>query len=717
VSLAINTHVQAENILEEVIITAQKREESLQDAPIAISVLGEQRLESLGIDDLTDLMSGAIPALRVTPYPDNPQTLIINMRGVGTADPAQVTREAGVGIYQDGVYLGRSQGLGLDMVDLERIEVLKGPQGTLYGRNALGGAVNMISKKPSGEFHFKQVLGAGSFGYLKSLSQLELPETAGISSKLAFMRSKKDGWVDNDYSGAINFNEEDKKGARLALSWDGGDSVSVDYVYEQSSIEVGQQYYQFDKIPDLGGGFFFFDTALLEPERVEEARFGVPLEASEIEVGAQTLTFSVDISPDLTLKSITAYRDLEETLRTNYGGVFAAGVSSNSRLEQDQFSQELQLIGSTQQTQFILGAYWFEEQATAFDRSFGTVLFDPATGGNAVPVLVGQELFTLNAGRLVDVELQSWAVYGQLTWTPPVLQDRLDITLGARLSNDDKSGKRERDGGLLVNDQYQVDAERVDPMLSINYTWSENVSSYVRWATGYRAGGANMRSPTFRDYDEEELSSVEVGLKSELFDHRVRLNLASYATTYRDKQMDFLHPGSVSLVETINATQGDVKISGFEAELVALLGQGLQLSFDYAYTDWELQDQLNPLSNQLERFVIATAPRHSGAVSIDYTLPELSIGTVALHLDYNATDNYFYSPNNFNQGDARDVLNARITLSDVPLGSGQGTLKFALWSKNITDEQYIQYHINAVISEAVTYGEPRSSGIDVSFEY
>ena len=146
---------QQQTALEEVVVTAQKREEVLQEAPLAVTALSSEQLDRLGITNLGDLAQGAVPTLKVQPFPNSPATLIISMRGVGVADAGSITSEIPVGIYVDGVYIGRSQGLGADILDLERLEVLRGPQGTLYGRNSIGGAVNFVTRKPSGRIWFQ----------------------------------------------------------------------------------------------------------------------------------------------------------------------------------------------------------------------------------------------------------------------------------------------------------------------------------------------------------------------------------------------------------------------------------------------------------------------------------------------------------------------------------------------------------------------------------
>lgn len=705
--------------LEEVVVTAQKREESLQDVPIAVSALGQEGLKTLGIDNLGDLTAGYLPSLKVQPYFNGPSILVLSMRGVGSADPEQITKEMGVGVYIDGVYLGRTQGLSTSLADLERIEVLRGPQGTLYGRNSLGGAVNLISRRPSGEFGFEQTLSFGSYGYLKSLSHLNLPVTDNLAAKVSYLHKEKDGWVDNDDPGSENFYYEDSDGARLALSWNPIDTVTVDYAYEQSDIETTMGYFQFTDLPEIAPGMTFFDSSLVEDSRREDARFGLPLKPTETESEAHTLIAEWHFSESASLKSITSFRELDEDLFTNYGGVFATGLNIQRDTHQEQWSQEIQLLGNTPRLEYVVGAYWFEEEADMDNREFGTIAFNPATGPNAIPVVVGPELFILDPGTRVSAETESWAVFGQASWTVPgpMLNDRLKLTLGLRYTHDEKRSARSLAYGVPDTSKAKFDASRVDPMASVSWQWTENFSSYLKWASAYRAGGTNLRSTAFSPYDEEELTSTEIGIKSEWLDNRVRINAAIFDTSYEDKQLDFPNPMNPVETATINATNGDVEISGLELEVDAMLTEALRVSLRYNYLDASIEPQLNPFTGTQDRFEVQSAPRHSGSVQVQYDFPVTPIGLPSLSLTYTSSDDYFQNPQNFAHNDGWDLLHARLSLTEIRLGSLAGEFEVALWGNNLTDEEYITNGVSQAISNSALYGEPRTYGVDFRYYY
>jgi|TARA_B110000967_G_scaffold209568_1_gene266358 iron complex outermembrane receptor protein len=262
--------------LEEIIVTAQKHPESMQDTPIAMSVLSSTQLDLQGIIDLGGLSSGIISSLRIMPIGSTPSNLIISIRGNAPSDVSEVTRDGSVGIYLDGVYLARSHGFGLELPDLERIEVLRGPQGTLFGRNSIAGAVSLISKKPSGQLGLKQIISMGRFNELRTVTRLDLPEMAGLKIKFDYLHSERDGWVNNTAPDQSDYIAYNKDGGKLSVNWQPRDQLSVDYSYDNSNIEMVQKYMQFYK-DNLGS---FGD----EPDRLTETRLPVsPLKPPVVE--------------------------------------------------------------------------------------------------------------------------------------------------------------------------------------------------------------------------------------------------------------------------------------------------------------------------------------------------------------------------------------------------------------------------------------------------
>ncbi len=446
----VGVHAQQQRaVIEEIMVTAQKREESLQDAPISIAALGFEQLQMQGILGLADLEFGAIPSLKVRPFTNNPSTLVMSIRGIGEADPAQVTRELAVGVYLDGFYLGRAQGLGFDVADIERIEVLRGPQGTLYGRNAVGGAINLVSKRPDLEaFNLEQTLGFGNYGAFKSLTHLNLPLTDRFGAKLSYLHDERDGWVRN--SGGDDFSAHENRGARLALRFEPLDTLTIDYAFDWSDIEATQGYNQYARIEEVAPGVPWIGNQSVEPNRRKRARFPLPLKPSETEVQGHSLTLNWDIHPDHSLRYLGSYRKTDETTSTNYGGMFLVGLVVDAEIEQKQQSHELQAIGSLLdgQVDYVAGVYYFKEDVDEFNQGFGSLAVLDQNGDFFGPVLpynlfpLGGALYPLDDARVVAGDARSRAVFTQLTWRPPAMEDRLSATLGMRYTRDRKNATR-----------------------------------------------------------------------------------------------------------------------------------------------------------------------------------------------------------------------------------------------------------------------------------
>ena len=263
--------------LDEIIVTAQKREESLQSTPISIAVLGSEDLEKRGVASLGDFGSGAVPSLRITPVTGRPSSMNVTMRGINPGDATQISRDPTVGIYIDGVYLGRAQGLGAEMFDLERMEVLRGPQGTLFGRNAVGGALSMVSKRPTGEFGLDLTAGIRNFDGRNIKAHLNLPEFAGFKIKLDGVWSKRDGWVKNSLDGAKDWYGSNRRGIRASVLWEPTSNLNLLYSFDKSRDASVAGYPQLTRLP---GAPLFPALFSEETKRVREGRVGIPLEPS-----------------------------------------------------------------------------------------------------------------------------------------------------------------------------------------------------------------------------------------------------------------------------------------------------------------------------------------------------------------------------------------------------------------------------------------------------
>ena len=753
--------------LAEVIVTAQKRPENLQKTPISISVLNGEDLKNRHVESLVDLIAGGAPSLHIAPYASRPFNLILSIRGVGVmTDTNQPARDPGVGVYIDGVYLGRPQGLNAALYDVDRIEVLKGPQGTLFGRNTEGGALNITTKKPSGQFHLDVTGGAGNYGSYKSEVHLDLPEYHDFSVKIDGVITARDGVVSNPLAGASDFGAYNRRGVHAQVQWKPTDHFTANYSYDTGHDESTTLYQNLispgtNKVAPINP---------IQPNRVDTAAVGIPLQPS---IGTQfghALTLTWEVSPALAIKSISSYRELTQTQWQNgtATSVFTPNAQfarySLAEFQQHQYSQEFQAIGEVGRFKYVAGALAYHEHVEDMAQTFNSMQFNATgtaasvlpLGSNITPVAIDIPILFPHAGidRASRVSSDSYGLYGQATYTPPLFDDILHLTGGLRWTDDKKDGEL-----YVINNAVPVDAfgksgvlgfnkswSRVDPMVNLAVDVTPDVQAYGKWSTGYKSGGANSRSLSYGAFGPEEISMFELGAKSEFFEHRLRFNIAVYAGAYKNFQVDFTAPyysfdanGNVitsasttrTTTDTINAP-GNGHVSGVETEFMVAPMEGLTISGSYTYAHVHLPPTINPFPTFVPGvgMVVATTPttiyqeftpEHSVTGAIDYQLP-FEAFTLRAHLDG------YWDSGSF--GTDRDpspvisaiesqpglVFNGRISLADIQLASG-AKLAVSFWTRNLFNEQHL--YTRAISSTAIigTFNDPRTFGFEANARF
>lgn len=715
----------AQQGIEEVVVTAQKRQENLSEIPIAISAFSSETLAEKGITTLAGLAS-SVPSVTATPYPSSSNTLIMFMRGQGSANPMEITQDGAVGLYVDGFYIARPQSSTFDIADVERVEVLRGPQGTLYGRNTTGGAVNIISRKPSGQFGFKQDFTYGSFDQFRSLTSVDLPAFGDVAVKLSHLRSSKDGYVKN--LGASNdFNQEYQKASRLALRWQPAENFSADYVFETGKLNSTPVYYQspgWNGLPLAADGTTYYAA----PHRMKSSYREVDLPLSTSEYDGHSLTLNWDISDSLTLRSLTGYRDLDSYIYQDYVEIFFVPYTTIDTIVSRQVSQEFQVIGSAlnDQLNYVGGLYYFRESGHH------------------------REIIAQALDRFVKAESESAAIYGQLTWTPPILDNRFDVTVGGRYTKDKREASRDfslLNGPALpqavtANDESY---NRFNPALTLAYRFSDDLNVYAKWATGYRAGGSSEAAGLDNfgvSFSPEDITSYEIGVKSYAWDRRVRLNVAAFRSDLEDMQIAFTATSAdPSFTQAYNA--GNATIQGVEVDLLIAPTERFSVSVDYTYLDSEIK-KVDVIPNTIfsepgsqyrndadisRLFNVPYAAKHSVNIAADYTLFTFASGDLRFHVDYDWKDAFYVTTTSGAQipnsdlwrVSPRGLLNARLTLAlELPRGDHA---KISLWGKNLADSDY-EYFITALGGPLVGYSnlatawnEPSTFGIDISYQY
>lgn len=687
--------------IEIVTVTAQKREEVSQNVPLAISTLNSDALTKAGIVTLGDIQE-KVPSLSISPFNTTSSTMVVFMRGVGAQDTEQPTRDAGVGIYLDDIYLGRAQGLTSEMADLDRIEVLKGPQGTLYGRNTIGGAVKFITKKPTGVWGFKQTLDVANGGRYRALTSLNLPEAYNVSAKLSYLRTNRDGLVRNPGSGG-DFGKQADAGYRVALRWTPAAEVTVDYVHDHSHQDGTPLYVQ----RFTGGSAPYGVPVPLHSSRLGTAWRGSDLkQQDDYTADGNALTIQWDINGSTTLKSISSQRRLQSARLLDGENAYGLASLQYGSLDMKELSQEFLLSGifDLPKINYVAGVNYY--------RGYGDYATSTLLG--ALPVVDGTYRPPTMADAPVpiisDFENKSHAVYGQVSWTPAILNEKLDLIAGARYTVDNRSNQRTQGGALYDTEKGETRYSSFDPAFTIDYRWLDNFHTYFRVAKAFRAGGFNVRS--YKDeaaYSPEHLTAYELGLKSDWWDNRFQLNAAAFISKYRDIQIDGYD--SSFHVHTVNA--GDAIVNGFELDTVFIPVTGLEVSADYTYLDWRPDGDLSfgfPLARPAP-LQLPNLPEHKYDIALEYTFEPLDIGELSARADYSWTD--VTSPGTANERPSYGLLNARLALSGIAVGSDGARLDTALYAKNLLDKSYVTF--NTLGGGA--FGEKRVVGISLTYNY
>lgn len=717
--------------LDQVVVTAQKRATNLQDTPISVSVVDAEALKDRSAISIGSLSDGSIPSLRVTPFATRSSALNIGIRGIGASgDANQPARDAGVGVYVDGVFMGRAQGLGSMLYDVERIEVLKGPQGTLFGRNTEGGALSIVTRQPTGEFGGRVSAGVSNYsGYTTGL-HLDLPKVGDVSFKIDAVQATRGGTTDNPMRGERDFNSYDKRGARITALWQPSDDFSALYAFDRS-YDATTPYHTQLLVP--GPYVSPLQKAGASEDRRDSAILGGPQEDNIGRTSGHLLNLGWTLSDSLELKSISSYRELTQgqfdmglvDAISAYGGPNTPfGRYSLAQVYQHQYSQEFQLIGTTSQVQFLAGAFYYHETAGDNAQTPNMLLWGP--GGNSYTLNPATN--PLNLGNVrVDRASKAWTdslgIFGQATWTPASLE-RLHLTAGGRYTRDDKKGSLYIVNGAATDLAFDDAWGRFDPMVNIAYDLGDNAMVYAKYSTGFKAGGANSRSTTYTAFAPEGVTALELGFKSQFWDNRARLNLALFDSKIEHKQMDFSLPFDPNSGETRTTMVTTNALSngtsrGAELEFNVMPVDNLTVGLNYAYTRIDAQSAVDPFGAGVQVTVQPLlAPKNAGSVSLDYLLPFANFSALKFHLDGNWSDGYYTSEYDQMLTDSSFIVNARVALIDVPLNSTGSTLAVSLWARNLLDEEHLFYKLNnASLGQSGIFNDPRTYGLDVTVTF
>lgn len=697
--------------IEEIVVTAQKRAESLQDVPLAVSAFDESIIESRFLTDLTDLNSLA-PNVVLQPVGAFSYGGAFSIRGMSYSD-IDSAGEPSVGVVIDGVQLARNAGNLMDMHDVERIEVLRGPQGTLFGKNNIGGVVNVVTRKPTDEFEGNIKLTAGNYGRMEWRGMLNLPIVPDLlNARVSLLSKQFDGYYKNVVTGG-DLGGEDSQSARVSFRLTPSDVLDItlvtDYIKERND---GNPLVNVSK-PDKRLSYFY-DLAAYDEGNIYKVRndadifanldsTGLSLEAN-LELGSGTLTY------------VGGWREMDTNTMSDFDGDSALIFHAQRSETHEQSSHELRFTSNSEGAfDYVTGIYFSAQEFELHNiQDFECHLFFACS--STVPI--GALVFT---GRAIAAqEAQSKAIFYQGNLN---LSDSLTLTAGGRYTME----KKEFEFLSVAGSGGKLDESwnNFSPKLGIDWQMSEDILLYGQWARGFRSGQFGSRAATLFSAgpsDPESVDTYEVGLKSDLWNQRLRLNLAAFYSQYSDMQGGVQRVSSSGTHETVPTNSASANIWGVEYELTAMLTENLSVNMSGGYLSAEYDEYFadlsadgieNPTDNSF--YDISWAPKLTLNLSANYTIP-VSYGSFTLNGSYNYSDEYFTSSlktDDLYKKDAAGLINASLSFSDV-----QDRYRVALYGKNLSNHEDINnvFGVGPFMDLGV-YGQPRTYGVEIQINF
>ncbi len=740
-----------EAFADEIVVTVRRREERLQSTPVAVTVLTDLAMEGRSMQNL-ETLDNLAPNLDFSTssgFGDQCSEAAVSIRGIGQLDTA-IFSDPAVGIYLDGVYLARAQGAVLDLLDLERVEVLRGPQGTLFGKNTVGGAISVITRKPGNQLAGTVALSVGSFDHRDGRATIDVPLGTATRSSLALFATREGGYTRSLATGR-RLNDDDRTAGRFSLSSSLRKNFTVDWTADWTrERETGsnQTLLSLVDTPLLG----FYNQALVGAGQTPYDSRWITGDLYQ-SYGTFPAFYDGDVfgtslalnwaGPALTLRSLTAYRGFDYSTATDTDGTPLAVAQRAVRQKQHQLSQEFQLSGQQQEGRLVwlAGLLWFREvprernQTTIFGELFdvleaapGPIYAPPGvpnflcasgTPPPGLPCFGGRGnpwnliWFSGDGTReVLDLETENWALFGEATWA---LTPRLSLTGGLRYSRDEKRFDYRAFSGLgfLTSDLHAEDAWGAwTPRVSLAFQQSPDLLLYASVARGFKSGGFNGR-PQQRQvldpFDPETVWTYEVGVKQQFFDRKLTLNSAAFLSDYRDIQFAAsLDVAGQQVLVTQNAGRGTLR--GFEIETSLQPTSSFLLTAGVGHIDTELTE-LDPgvPAGLREGGELPKAPSWTANAAVQQTFALGQRGVLVAHLDGSYRSRFWNDIANSSSiaQAGYSLWNARLLF--VP---PKGIYEIAVFGTNLTDEEYLSHGFFAagVGPSLGLPGRPRSWG-------
>ena len=729
--------------LEEIIVTAQHRAENLQDIPISVTALSSDEIAKADIFDATGIALNT-PGLSYSEF--SPGQAIPSLRGISSADDG-AGLDNSVALFLDGVYIGRGASINFEMFDLERIEVLRGPQGTLFGRNAIGGAINVVSSKPTGETNIKLGATLGNEGIVRYQGLVSGALSENLSGKLTLSHREHDGYVRNVVLNT-DLQDEDQTSVRaqLRLELDHSDWLLSADAMEDDRTDMGRTPVN--------------DNAPLQAILAQNGVTGPRQNAASADGFSSREASGISLQGDIefengVLTTITAFRQAETDWEMASIGAPVGGlglpfdeVIDDIVEDIDTFSQEIRWTSTLDGPfNYTAGLYYFTEdtdRTEIFRITRAGTFADPSAPFRITDV--GDQAIIGNEIARTANETTSYAIYGQGTWE---FSDKLHLTFGARHTNDQKDYTAEsvncdlvaaNDPSIIgtqfenfagcggVGGSLNIIAEAFEvnpsdswsdfsPKIALQYFATDDTMIFGSVSRGFKSGGfagsQGVESSASTPVDPETATNFELGFKGDLSDN-FRLNVTAFLTDYEDLQIVRFGPVANSAFGTFITTNvGEADIKGAEVEMTWNLTDHLQLSGYVAYLNTEVNDLVIDLNSgpfNASGFDVTRAPRVTSNMTLSYNLPTDS-GDYDLRLDYSTSDDQHQDyPDQRITSDEFELLDARIGWT-----SPNQNWEVAIWGKNLTEEDYISHQYVIGPGGIGVWGAPRIFGVSVNW--
>ncbi len=722
--------------LEVIIVSATKREKNMQEVPISLTALSASRLDRLGVKDVSNL-ENAVPNLDFgnTHTNDNPA---ITIRGI-SASAGNIGFEAGVGVYIDGVYMGRNSSLNQPLTDIDIVEVLRGPQGTLFGKNTTVGALNIKTRRPSDTTEGSLQVELGNYNLLRTRARLSGPIMEDkLLAKLSVFTDDRDGYERNLKAGASDALDENQEGMRGELLFLPSDNFDISFRWDWTKSNRKIMAWSVDENETHGLSFEGNAPHVISQDDTDEVRT----------IKGASLTADYRFQNGFALTSITGYRELDISILGDQDFLPAERLTIDKREQFEQFSQEIRVTSPEDRAfQFVSGLYFYKQDADSSVSNIANEFF-PVIGvdagfiaglGAPLGFAAWQSESDLTNTNAAAVETTSAALFFDGSYD---LTNQFSLLFGLRYTNEEKTLDYSQLGINLLIPSYSPFQDKrsdneISPSLGVGYQYSKDVNLYAKVSQGFKSGGWNattVGSPTpfgptplpqnqiseeqlkSLKFDSEKLTNYEMGAKTQLLENKVRLNVAIFYIDYEDMQLSAFR----GLEGSVTTNAGAATSRGLELEVEAAVTDSLNFLAGFGYSDAKFNkfDPNDTLDGDELDGVRLSGPKFNGHLSVTYSTELDQFGYLSAGLDYSYKSKSYGKFSNIlgTEFGSTSLLNGVVKLES------ESNWEVALWAKNILDKNNViarQANSNLALFniDFINYAPPRTVGITFTYNY